>query len=633
MAVRQHVWPGLARNAATWLLPLGAFVAALVTGWPALPAGPALSHVLVLAALAGGALAAWRWEGPAGRAVVLTLVAVLFAMPLNGAWTSGISTGSFVGGLIPLSDAAGYTHDARGLLAGQHLSAFSSRRPLFAALLSTLLWATGGSLQASLALLVLGTAATAFVLGREIRSTHGPLAAVATVALLLAFYRRFAPTLLTEQLGLPLGALALAWLWRASTSGSRSRAWVGLGLLALALNARAGAFFVLPALLVWVAIVAAPGVRARVRAVVIGALAIVLAFAASLALVRLVGSPNVPFGNYALPLYGLAAGGKGWQQVQADHPELRAMAEDERNRRVLALALERIRQRPADLAIGCARSLRDLASLGSTGIACFLPGGRAGLAARVIFVVAVLAGLARCWHERRQAWARLLLLGAAGILASVPLVPPADADEMRAYAATFPIVAAVAAVGGAFAASWAAARLRPGLRPASPAGTASGEPRSTLGPALALAYLVVAVAIPPALRAAGSRPRCGESTCPAPQVGACLQRFPGSAVHLVADGDARHSSRGRVRIGEFQRGLAYVPDRSLAAVLAVLEPGTTLLGGQDPTRPEVALVVIPKVVRLAAGEASRVCGSLLATEGYPSYSLMYVQPPSRPAVD
>lgn len=117
MAVRQHVWPGLARNAATWLLPLGAFVAALVTGWPALPAGPALSHLLVLAALAGGALAAWRWEGPAGRAVVLTLVAVLFAMPLNGAWTSGISTGSFVGGLIPLSDAAGYTHDARGLLA------------------------------------------------------------------------------------------------------------------------------------------------------------------------------------------------------------------------------------------------------------------------------------------------------------------------------------------------------------------------------------------------------------------------------------------------------------------------------------------------------------------------------------
>lgn len=607
-------------------LPLVAFAAALLAGWPSLPAGPSLVHVLALAALAAAALAAWQGQGPAARAVAFAIVAVLFAMPLNGAWTSGISTGAFIGGLLPLSDAAGYTHDARALLVGQDLSPFSSRRPLFAGLLASLLWATGGSLQASLALLVLGAAATAAVLARTVRQTHGTLAAVATVLLLLAFYRRFAPTLLTEQLGLPLGALALAWLWRASVSGRGRQAYLGLGLLALALNARAGAFFVLPALLVWAATVAAPGVRSRVRAVGAGVLAVALAFAASLTLMRLIGSQNLPFGNYSLPLYGLAAGGKGWKQAQVDHPEVLAMADDERNRRVLALALERIRERPGDLALGCARSLGDLASLGSTGIACFLPGGRAGLVLRLLFVLAMLVGLIRCWQERRQAWARLLLLGAAGILASVPLVPPADADEMRAYAATFPIVAAVAAVGGAFAASWAAARIFPGPRPPSPIPAASGEPRSVLGPALALAYLVFAVVTPPALRAAGTHSRCGENACPAPLVGACLQMFPGSAVRVVEDSETRRSSRGRVRIDEFRRGLAFVPDRSLAAALGKLEPGATLLGGQDLARPEVVLIVIPSTARVTSGQPTRVCGRLETTADDPSHTLLHLVP-------
>lgn len=615
---------------AVWVLPPAAFAAALVVGWPALPAGPGPVHALLLTVCAGGALIAWRHENHAAQAVALAAVAVLFAMPLNGAWTTGISPGTFIGGLLPASDAGGYTHDARRLLAGLPMSSFSSRRPLFSGLLATLLWLSGGSLQAALALLVLGAACSAWVLGRAIGQSQGPLAAVATVALLLAYYRRFAPTLQTEQLGLPLGALAFAWLWRAAHLGCIRRASAGVGVLALALNARAGAFFVLPALVAWVASVAAPGWRARARAAGLAALAVGLAFAANFSVMRFAGSSNLPFGNYSLTLYGLAAGGAGWRQAELDHPELAAVGDEERNRRALALALERIRQRPGDLIRGCTRAVVELASLGRTGLACFLPGGRGGLVVRVVFLLAVLAGLVRAWQQRQLPWARLLLLATGGFFASVPLVPPGDADEMRAYAATFPALATLAAVGVAFAVSRVGARLR-FLERLSRAVSAVSSPaeRLVLAPALTLAYTALAVFAPLLLVATGSPPRCSASPCPAPQVSACLEGLPGSAVEIVADDSAPRSLPGRVRHEDFQRGLAFLPDRSLAVELGKLEPGTTLLDGRDLEHPEIAFIVLPTALRPPVGETRRVCGSLHVTPARPTYTLLVVPPAAR----
>ena len=58
-------------------------------------------------------------------------------------------------------------------------------------------------------------------------------------------------SLLSENLGLALGAAALALLWDGVQSGRRWLLALGLFTLALALNARAGAFFALPALVIW----------------------------------------------------------------------------------------------------------------------------------------------------------------------------------------------------------------------------------------------------------------------------------------------------------------------------------------------------------------------------------------------
>lgn len=620
-------WQRLLRAFGLPVIPLLAFSAALLAGWPSLPAHPSAAHVLPLAALAIGLVLAVMSDGCVARTLALTLLAVLFATPLNGAWTTGISTGSFLGGLVPTSDAADYMHDAQALLIGERIPPFPARRPLFVGLFSVLLWISGDNLQLALAVLVLGTALATGCLVRAVRATHGPLAAAATALLVLTYYRRFAPTVLTEQLGLPLGLLALAWMWRASVLRSPRQACLGLGLLALALNARAGAFFVLPALLLWFVDAGASTRRARWHRLGAGVLALSLAFAANLGLARLVASPNLPSGNYSYVLYGLAVGGKGWQQVETDHPETKLLPDNERNRRIMTLALAAIRQRPGNFVTGCARSLGDVVSLGNAGFAGFLPGGRAGLGLRALFLGAVLVGLGRCWCKRSEWWGRLLLAAAAGILASVPLVPPADADDMRAYAATFPIVAVLAAIGGGFAVEWVASRLHHPHPQPQAAGDriAVSDAGGTLLAVLSWGYGALSVVGPVLLFAASTASPCGPDPCIAPAVGACIRPVTGSVVRLVGDHVAVHPAPGQLRLGDFRNGLVFLPTPGLAQALAELGPGTTLFGGVDLSRPERHLLfVLPEGTHLAAGRPTRVCGRLKSTEDSPAYHLMLV---------
>jgi len=57
------------------------------------------------------------------------------------------------------------------------------------------------------------------------------------------------------------------------------------------------------------------------------------------------------------------------------------------------------------------------------------------------------AGLVVLWRNHRRPLPRLIIAAWAGILLSVPFVPPWDADNMRAYAATIPFVIALPMMG------------------------------------------------------------------------------------------------------------------------------------------------------------------------------------------
>src|SRR5258708_28535574 len=195
--------------------------------------------------------AAFQIRGPLGRFFSITLVFMFFALSLGGLWETGQSQSTVLNGIVPLFDASRYYSDALRLIAGQDLSSFSARRPLFAGLFAVLLTISGRNLMVALAILAATTAAACYLAAREIQRTHGAEAAVLVLTILYLFYRYNNGLVMSEGLGLSLGVLGFALIWRGASELQQRLVWFGLFVSTLALNARAGAFFVLPFVLVW----------------------------------------------------------------------------------------------------------------------------------------------------------------------------------------------------------------------------------------------------------------------------------------------------------------------------------------------------------------------------------------------
>ncbi len=200
-----------------------------------------------------------------------------------------------------------------GCWKGSFFPLFSSRRPLFAGMLAALLGLTGRNLQLTLAVLVAITAIACYLLAREVQSTHGTLAATLVMVVLFVYYRRFTGTTLTENLGFLQAALGLAWLWRGGRQKKSSYVLGGIFLLTLALNARAGTFFILPALVVWAAWVFHEKKIVSFSVLAMASGAVVAGFLVNTIIFHALASPaGNSFANFSYTLYDLASGGKGW---------------------------------------------------------------------------------------------------------------------------------------------------------------------------------------------------------------------------------------------------------------------------------------------------------------------------------
>src|SRR5262249_5612110 len=126
-------------------------------------------------------------------------------------------------------------------------------------------------------------------------------------------------------------------------------------LLTVALMARAGAFFVLPAL-----VLALPrafrGDRRWVRFGAGGVAGVAIAAALTEGVGRLLSDPTggpTIFSNVSYSLYGLVVGGKGWTQVQRDYPNATEGAE------IYSLAWQAFRANPMGIVRGSVRMWRE----------------------------------------------------------------------------------------------------------------------------------------------------------------------------------------------------------------------------------------------------------------------------------
>lgn len=582
------------------------------------------SYLLPPVLIAGIHAAVSRVRDPRGGFVLLVLgmLTASFVL-LVGVWQSGVSDGLMVGGLLPYSDAAGYYTDALRLLHGQRFSVFSSRRPLFAALLAGLLNLTDGDLRAALVILTSLTVVAICLAAREVQRTFGLGAGILMLSCLFMFYRRYIGSTLTEHLGLTFGCLAFGLIWRGTVIRRRGPVLFGLLLLSLGLNARAGAFLVLPAVLLWAVWTFRDPVQTRWRMAAGGVVAILLGFAVTGALLYAAGIPGAAYSNFSYALYGLVVGGN-WSVALQQHPELSTLPPLEQAHRVYALAWDQIRAHPLSLPLGCLRAWRAF-FLGRSGtwfshILYLSPGWSdfrdmllaegvkavnlrrdcwvlLDTAVREVWIV-TLNGLmlAGVW-VLRKAWQRpLALLTIAawiGILLSVPFAPPWDADNMRAYAATLPFVILLPVTGLAF--------RRAGWRKEESEGGSSRSPRP-LG-LLAFSLLLVALQIlgPVAVMAGrsprwmnGGAPPCAAG-CQTPGRIALVYLDPRLSVHMVGSAEEARAIpvgdtlslrdlRARIHMKDY-------PDTwHMWRTISQMPAGTTLALAFDPRRGDAVYV-------------------------------------------
>lgn len=515
--------------------------------------------------------------------ISLSLLAILFVLPLSGLWESGISSPSNIGGLLPFSDANGYYNDARSLLAGNLFSSFSTRRPLFAGTLAGLLGLTQQNLQLSLAIFVVINAISSFLLSREIQRTYGTPASLLSLCIFFLFYRRFAGITLTENLGFALGAIGLAILWRGVASKYLKPICFGIFLLALALVSRAGTFFVLPLIIVWGCFVFQ---GSRRFSFLLGSVSsIFAAFLINSILIKTIGAPDgAAFSNFSFTLYGLVHGGN-WTTVYNDHPDLLSgLSEVEQAKVTYDLVWNDLKKDPWLLVQGCWRAW-DLFLFKGAAISFLLSKlqlifdgvwVQVDKSAAQLFSVFTLllsaislVGVLRKLREPRNS---LLLALGVGILASVPFVPPWDADLMRVYAATIPCMALFPTMGLYSISCWF--------------GQGSGDraiDRNLSFKTFSIFFGVLLASFvflsPLAIKIFSAPKELNASiACPSEQFPAYIRLVSGSYIKLIKDDAIPSSHLLEVRVEDFKKGLHELrllyPD--LAQGLSTLNPGTVL---------------------------------------------------------
>jgi hypothetical protein len=543
--------------------------------------------LLLLAAY--GALVRWAARPLIQPGLLALSLMACFAV-LLGMWQAGLSDGGTIAGLLPFSDAHGYYSDALRLLHGQRFSDFSARRPAAPAFLAVVLFVTGGDLRLALALLTALVAMAIWMACREVHETFGPWAGALLFLCLFLFYRRFIGTCLTEHLGLALGCLAFALVWRGGRCGRVGPVLWGLGLLSLALNARAGAFFVLPCLLLWAMRVFG---RSSGRALVAtgGAAAIASGFLVSRFLLHSIATPRAAFSNFAYTLYGLVHGGD-WSLALRQHPQLAALPMLEQSNAVYALAWEQMLSHPFSLMSGAARAWAaffcGVSGSWSSHVLDLLPHWREvrdvvtmeGFAALnlsrdgwvlvdafvyhlsfVLLNVLLVAGAAVATRTASSALVRLGIWSGLGILLSVPFAPPWDADNMRAYAATLPLLLVFPLLGTCYR------RAGTGIP------DARRTPRAAWRVAPGMLGVMVVVGVMAAPLVQGSQARAGHLSR------RLLLVDPRNAVHLTGEAGRTANLNGnaiRVDLLTRRRLRPYPPVWQMAVGVVGVPPGTTV---------------------------------------------------------
>jgi len=353
---------------------------------------------------------------------------------LAGVWRAGISNNNALAGFYQVSDAGGYWSCSNTLLAKwtswnqSTLSEWCQRRAIYPTFLSGVAVLGGRDIFGTLWMQALLVSTAIFITVRRSSPYVGAIGAAISTVLLFRFgVVHFFPLTMTENFGIIFGCVGWALLIKASEIRSPTGVFGGIALVSLAINARAGAFLILPCLILWAGI-AAYSLRQRIwQWVVLASFATLMGFVLQAGLVIVNGgNPGHSFGNFSYTLYGLSVGGKAWNQVYVDHPEISELSDSEAAKTVYALAWDNLIEQPAQFLLGLLKNIRKFYYRG-----IYDPGNMWwSIPMRIFWVFAWIPMLLNFRHPIHS----LVALSSLGVMLSLPILLN-DGGE-RVFAAT-----------------------------------------------------------------------------------------------------------------------------------------------------------------------------------------------------
>ena len=575
----------------------------------------------------------FRLERSAGWWLSFLPVSLLFGMGLAGLWSNAFSEMQVVSGMLYFSDASQYYADALRILSGFPYSSFSARHPLPTLFLAFLLWITGKNLQLTLAVLVFLCALCVYLAARQVFKAWGALAAACFILIVFLFFRRFIGMLDSENLGLALGCLAFTFLFTHSNR-QETISLAGMLLLSLALAARPGAFLILPAVLIrftW----SAPGTfRHKIKRFFLGTLILSSGFSLTYFSNALLAEPGSQmYSNLSYTLYGIAQGGKGWEQFLTDYPSYARQPAVVAEQFAFQQAAQAFIDHPETTFGGLLKSITGYFSFKDSSLFGFVCGGEitafnqiASPTKRILYQGVRLAalglsavGLASLWRNRREPAASLKLVVLLGWLLSLPLIPSADAGMMRVFAGTISYLALLPAAGMAVLIRQFFRRFQP--NPAATSqdpipknhfdGSSLAEKRLQViadgisfflvfsfltGPLLFRGLWAIQKAIPV------------HNACQPGETSFTIAIYQGSFIHLVGENVSKAVAFPDLRYADYQASLENFHRKEAIAPLKSLPSGSILANTIDLAEGLSFWAVLPQSAQALAGKRMEICG-------------------------
>jgi len=562
---------------------------------------------------------AFRIPNRVGDLIGLIVTLGLFAMPLAGIWASGQSQSTILSGIIPLFDAEYYYIDALRLLDGNLFSIFSARRPLFPALFSVLLAITGRNLMFALSIMTAISGLACYYTAREIQQTHGTEIAVFILIILFLFIRAHSGISMSESFGLALGSLGFGLLWRSTTSKKILDIWMGLLTTTLALNTRAGAFFILPLLILWAGWFMRDKKLISWKIIFISSSAVVMGFAFNLLLTRLIAVPSgVPFANFSYTLYGLASGGKSWAYIFEVHPEVLNIQEPEQSRRIYQLAFELIRANPLQTIQGALFNWEMLFSDTWYNVYAYIGGENWSLTIIVRWGMYLLSlvGFFSWSQNRKDPINNLVMASAIGLFISVPFLPPTDAYRMRPYAASIIVLGALPAMGLYYFIS----QIKQYFLNSSDSPTIS----STVPTLIYSSILITVALIGPVFIKSNAQPMIFQTNpCESGLEKVVVKLDRGTYVILKKQNESFLDWMPNFHIGTFKENSHSLADSSLITWAESIDPPKTIFATLDYNTQGKVLVVIPSSLIPNTDSVFQICGEWEADPQLSIYGIFY----------